>query len=78
MKKELETLAASFKHFADQAMKQSEDANASKNWVKGERKETESETWMEAHRIVNKLLTNTPEQPPHRADKYNPCDNMID
>ena len=36
------------------AMKQSEDAIVQRNWVKAERKETESETWHEAARLLKR------------------------
>lgn len=76
LKQQIQALADKFKKFSEQAMKDSEAENNKRNWVKGERKETEAETWMEAHRMTNKLLL-APEKP-KRSVKFKPVKHFPD
>ncbi len=63
MNDKIQKLADTFKHFAEKSMQESEAAIGERNWVKAERKETEAETWMEAHRMLKKLLLAEAEAP---------------
>ena len=74
MKAEIQGLADKFKKFSDRAMKEAEAANGARNWVKGERKETESETWMEAYRMTKKLI----DAPPPAESKEVPKKSISD
>lgn len=50
----MEKLIKLFEANSKKAMSESEAANSNRNWVKGERKETEAETWAEAARLLKK------------------------
>lgn len=56
-------LIEKFASFSKLAMEQSEKAIQERNWVKGERKETESETWLEASRTLKREFELLPVAP---------------
>lgn len=63
-----------FKEFSKVAMQQSGAANSARNWVKGERKETESETWLEAYRTLKREFeTLPPAAPEAKSEPMNTC-----
>lgn len=64
---ELQTLSDRFKLLSEKSMKESEAANSARKWVKGDLKERESETWLEALRMTKEILMQVP---PPAESKY--------
>lgn len=59
-KEALQKLSARFRNLSRLAMIDSEKQNQARNWIKGEKKEHESNTWLEAHRMCEAVLESLP------------------